>query len=176
MVTSSHPISPRGGPEHRKSARRARPSRSPEAVQAWRRAGVVPALAAAIVGSLAGALWYVMFATRPPCPPGWVRFLDWGPFMSWVGAIVVALALVTAVLAGAARGSRVVAVLACLLLGAASLLLVWASYAEHQQQGQTYASGCLTFDRVISSMPRARGGPVPAGESTGRRLVPAASW
>jgi len=105
-------------------------------------------LAAAIVGSCAGAIWYDVYATRPPCPPGWVQLLDWGPFLAWVCVALAIAALAAAALARVLHGSRVVAGLAGLLLAVASLAGVWAIWSGHQQHGQTYASGCLTFDRL----------------------------
>jgi hypothetical protein len=173
-MSASPPTPPTAGSA--RSGGDAHSSRCADYIAAWRGAGVLVGLAAAVVGSAAGAVWYDVYATTPPCPPGWVQFLDWGPFMTWVCAGLVGVALLAAAIARRARGSRLVAVFACFLLAIASMAGAWALYSGYEQHGQTYAAGCLTFDRLISPTRRwPHGGSVPVGATIGRRPVPGTS-
>ena len=169
-VSSTNPPTPTPSRPDRGHRR----ERSPEAVAVWRRVGVASALAAAITGCLAAAVWFDVAATRPPCPPGYVRFIDLGPLMGWVCLGLAVVGLLTAVLARALRGSRVVAVLAGVLVVVVVLLGASAVVSVVEQHGQTTDPGCWTFDRRTPHL-YLHGGSVPVGATIGRRPVPGTS-
>ncbi len=171
LIVAMPPVHPSAS---RRRHRRVRRERSPEAVQFWRGLGLVFALLGVVTASTAAAVWFDVAATRPPCPPGYVRFIDLGSLMGWVCLGLAVVALLSGGLAWVLRGSRVLVVFIAVLLAIALLLGAAAGVSGHDQHGQTTDTGCWTFDRRTPH-PYGHGGSGPVGATIGRRPVPGAS-
>jgi len=101
--------------------------------------------AAAVLALVCVVLAVVQLATRPPCPPGYVRLVD----LSWLGvALPAALGVVAVSLRLWIRrpGPHLVAAgVAALLVGLVGLACVGVAVVLHEQWGSQYDTGCWTF-------------------------------
>jgi hypothetical protein len=100
---------------------------------------------AALAGLASTAAWHAAEAVRPPCPDGYVRFLDFDGLLQWFGLGVCVAGLVTVLLARHARRTwgLVLALALCIgLVGSVSFVggvSSWHTY-RHEQ-----FDSCWTF-------------------------------
>jgi hypothetical protein len=101
------------------------------------------------VAFLAAVLWVIDLLTRPPCPSGFVRFIDGELALPVVSALVgaVAWAMVVSSRRRTMQGQQMKRkrkVGAVVILVFSALLLLWAgvSIGEHRTM---FDSGCWTF-------------------------------
>lgn len=106
---------------------------------------------AAALGTAAGLAFVAHLFLRPPCPPNWVRFLDFEAPLAWVSFSLAAAgaAIVLGVAYRQRRRPSTPPRLAAWVLGSATLVLVPPALLLAFLAGSTLATnalgGCFTF-------------------------------
>ena len=111
------------------------------------RRNVVTAVAglAALAGLASTIAWHAAERVRPPCPDGYVRFLDFDSLLQQIGVVLFVLGLVAAALARGARRTWGVVLAFAVCVGlVASASFVGGVSAWHSRRHEEFDS-CWTF-------------------------------
>jgi hypothetical protein len=113
--------------------------------QVRRRVAIVAAVISATAAAAGVVVWVTVLSTRPPCPSGYVRLIDFAVVMPFLCGGLLAVSLGLVALAARTRAHRFVIAAAVVLTLIGGLAFVGGAATVASYRHQTEDPNCWTF-------------------------------